>query len=442
MICTSQPTRLALIAALAVWSLLFTSCELYDGELPPTDELNFPNGMAVHPSGRYLYVLSTNFQAEYRTDLGGTVSVVDLETLQLLPERTLCIGSYGGELHLLERTDGQPAATLVATTRSNDGVAVLNVSEDGGRLACQYQGEAIGNTCVSDITDLPGVTRDRRRLPCEINNLTNDPVAAASIRPDANTPEYLESFAVIGLRDGDIRAVNLIEGEIRGYDVSGSQSRDLHLSDTFDLSAGPIASARHPLTDELYVAGRSDNRLFAIDWIRFPVTAPSEQPRSGFVRGIATTSTTAFPLAVDSYGRSAEVRGLAFSTDGTRLYAAAQSPSSVITVDTSLDNEGRPRNLVLDRVNVDGRPAQILFVEHGARRLLYVALFEERAIAVLDADSRRELTRIEVGAEPYSMVADPTRPRIYVSLFEDSSVAVIDADPSSASWNRVIGAIR
>lgn len=439
---TSQPTRLALLVALAVWGALSASCELYDGELPPTDELTFPNGMAVHPSGRYLYVLSTNFQAEYRTDIGGTVSVVDLETLQLLPARTRCIASYGGELRFTQPRDDTQAPQLVASTRGNDGVVVLGLSEDGGELACNYQGVDIGDTCVNDITDLPGVSRSDRRLPCEITNVTNDPVAISPVRPDANTPTEQESFAVVGLRDGDIRAVNLIGGELRGHDVSGSQRRNLQLSEKFDLGSGPIATASHPLTDELYAAGRTDNRLFSLSWIRYPVSDYESQPRSGFVQGLARTSTTILPLAADSYGRSAEVRGMAFSDDGNRLYLAAQSPSSVITIDTSLDKDGRPRNRVLDRVTVDGSPAQITYVEQGGRRLLYVALFEERAVAVLDADSRRLLTRIDVGAEPYSMIADPTRPRLYVSLFEDNAVAVIDSDPASATWNRVIGAIR
>ncbi len=61
----------------------------------PPDIIHFPIGVAVHPAGRYAAVVNANFNQAYRN---GSVVVVDLSTYRIVPEWTLPIGSFGGEV--------------------------------------------------------------------------------------------------------------------------------------------------------------------------------------------------------------------------------------------------------------------------------------------------------------------------------------------------------
>ena len=52
--------------------LTVVSCEEFAGIEAPNDEIYFPAGIAIHPSGQYIYVVNTNFDVQYGVDRGGS----------------------------------------------------------------------------------------------------------------------------------------------------------------------------------------------------------------------------------------------------------------------------------------------------------------------------------------------------------------------------------
>lgn len=417
------------------------ACEVYDGDLPPQDELHMPNALAVHPSGDYLYVFNSNYDARYRQDLGGSVSIVDLDALSILSDRTVCTPSFGGSLTFsAPHTPDQSPNYLLGVTKSNRGAIALSLNDDGSELACTYKGEDIGSTCVSDIAKLKGVSKKRRYLPCEIRDVMDDPSASIAIPPQEQvTPDAQDAFMIIGQRDGSIVGLNLVHGEVRGHDGQGSKNQRLHLSPIFrQFVVGATSTARHPLTDDIYVGGRNDRTIRSVQWLREPTGDPNVDEKQGF----AVRPTVSGAVQLRASSTSIEVRAMEFSEDGSRLYAIGRRPGSLFVVDTSLNDDGKPRNQQMHRIVLSGQPGALALTEQDGRTYAYVSLFNQRKIAVVDVDSGTRVASIDVGSTPYALVADPVRPRIYVALFEENAVAVIDADPNRTTWNRQIATIR
>lgn len=420
---------------------MMSACEIYDGDLPPVDELHMPNALAVHPSGDYLYVFNSNYDASFRQDLGGTLSIVDLDTLSILDDRTLCLPSFGSALAFsAPHSDGAAPNHLFGLTKSNRGGVSLALSEDGGEVSCNYEGEAIGDTCVSDIAKLPGVSKKRRKLPCEVTDMMDDPSAVIAIPPQENvTPENQDAFMIAGQRNGSILALNLVNGEIRGQDGKGGQERRKHTTSLYrQFVSGATSAARHPQTDDLYVAGRNDRSIRMVQWLREPTGDPDAFEKQGFAVQAASSGSVRLQTASSNL----ELRAMHFSDDGDRLYAISRRPGSLFVIDTSLNKDGEPRNQPMERILVSGQPGSFALTEQQGRTYAYISLFDKRKIAVVDVDSGARVHTIDVGATPYAIVADPTRPQIYVALFEENAVAVIDADPSRTTWNRQIATIR
>lgn len=420
---------------------MMSACEIYDGDLPPRDELQMPNALAVHPSGDYLYVFNSNYNASYRQDLGGTLAVVDLDELSILEDNTLCLPSFGSALSFAApHSEGAAPTQLFGITKSNRGGVALALSEDGSEVSCMFKGEAIGNTCVDDIAKLPGVSKKRRKLPCEVSDLMDDPSAVIGIPPQENvTPENQDAFMIAGQRDGSILALNLVNGEIRGQDGQGDQQRRRHTSSIYrQFVSGATAVARHPLTDDLYVSGRNDRSIRMVQWLREPTGDPEEYDKQGFAVQAASSGSVRLQTSTNNL----ELRAMHFDAAGERLYAISRRPGSLFVIDTSLDKNGQPRNQPMERILVSGEPGAFALTEQQGRTYAYISLFDKRKIAVIDVDSGSRVHTIDVGSTPYAIVADPTRPQIYVALFEENAVAVIDADPSRTTWNRQIATIR
>lgn len=433
-----ENARISVLGAALLMAI--AACSPYDGKLPPENELYYPTALKLHPSGDFLYVLNSNFDSEYRVDLGGTLTVVDLETRRILPEFTMCLPSFGGSL-LFSGTsfdDGSPRY-LFASTRANDAVVGFHIDEsDPRRLTCPAKTAQIANTCVSNITDLPNVSDSKRELPCSVYNVVDDPNAMALVPNDGPRLDSLDAVAVAGTRQSEIRVINFLNGEARGESGQGNLNRDQHVSGRVAVTSGPSAMSFNPLTHDLYVAPRFSRALSIVRFLFRDEVSQDDNRLDGFV----ATGATVDLVNIGNASNSAEIRSLAFNAAGTRLYASQQSPSAILVVDVTLDDDDEPVSTVIDRIPMPGRPGEIILRERAGVDYLFVSLFNDREVAIVNLSTREIVRRVKVGESPYDLELDDDRSLLYVALFADHSVGVIDVDPSSADFGQIVSTIR
>ncbi|TVQ98013.1 MAG: hypothetical protein EA398_13830 [Deltaproteobacteria bacterium] len=389
--------RRAAGATAALAALLATACFNVEGPDAPLDEFAFPQGLAVHPDGQFLYVVSTNFDGRYRDRVGGTLHVVDADNLALRPDDSARIASFSGTPVLMPTRDGD---RLLLPARGDRSLHVLQVSDSGGAVHCRGQND----------------TRE-----CRVPNLPANPTAVLPL-PSADDGQQLVAVASMS---GRVSFVRLLDGRVESAEVASVR-----------VSDGTNILALHPVLDTLYAGGRFDWGLYGLEWVTGD---------DGVAEVIVTTRR--IPIGVDTTGRGvriAELRDIAFSSDGRRAYLSASSPSGVFVLDTSIDPDtGLPRDRYIERLDVDGRPGDLVVLRENDQDFLYVSASERDEIVVLHAGSGRIVDRIPTGRRPWGLAADTVRHgRLYVSLFEDNAIDVIDIDPGSPTWRTVVDTIR
>lgn len=390
---------------ICVTAAALVSCSEYQGERAPLDALYFPVGVAIHPSGQYAYVANSNFDARYRSDVGGTVTVVDLETMDVVSESTMEIGSFAGDLVLNAGRDGMSDPDrLYVTVRGDNSVVALEVSDDGRTLNC------------------PRETSDEGALACRILDVAANPFALTMVpRPD-NVVDSVDVFAVAGL-EGEVSFISLDNFAVRDAEVN-----------TLGVVSGASAIAHYPVNDEVWVAGRFSRVVRGLKAFYTPSAAPS-QPTRGEVAQLVVNNETYIPNTTDI----SEVRDIAFSLDGNRAYVTTNSPSAIFVIDMTLSEDDEVRGTVLNRFDVDGSPARMVVTEERGREVIYAALAADEAIAVYDAASGTLLETITTGGVAYSLVMSPDGQRLFCTVFDTHQLAVLDVDPSSPTFRSIVG---
>jgi DNA-binding beta-propeller fold protein YncE len=368
-------------------------CDPYVGPVAATGELHTPVGLAVHPSGDWVYVLSSNFEGNFRVNDGGSVDIIDAEQLTLVEGATVRVPSYGARLAF--GGDATAPDRLYAATRSSDAVIALSVSADGSALTCN-------GALLSD--------------GCSIGPFPGDPYDVVEVAHEAGV-DGVRTIAVASL------AGSVSMADVRGnaFDAASIRSRG--------VVGGSNNVVLLPGFDELLAAGRFSNTLVNLTWYR---------GASGDVAAIVPLRT----MSIASPSPSSEVRDIALSSDQTLAWVTAARPGAVQLFDVSRDSAGNIRGRFLARFDLDGAPADVVLVEDGEQPVLYVSQPDLNSIAVIDALSGTYVDSIYVGGLPFALAADVNvRKRLYVTLFDANAVAVIDIDPSSSSFRRVIGRV-
>ena len=397
-------TRAGAIAALCA---LAAACGVeVEGPDPPMDTIYEPVGMALHPSGDYLYVVNSNFNLSYREDRGGTVVVIDTDTLDVLDSGTIQIGTFGGDIKLNAPAEGGPTRAYIAV-RGNRSVTVLDLEDGGARFNCP--------------TDSP-----RRSSTCQISSTNDDPFGlAVTTFPAVVNDQTIEVdfVAVAHLLGGDVMSFTLKQSLIDAVPVSAT------------LTSGANAVELNPRTGHFYATNRFDGSVVAFR----PVL-----DLDGDVAAIVETGTVAIENASPYSGFDS--RAIAFNNDGTEAYVSNRGPNSLLFVDvgpSDLNSNTGVRNRVIDLMPLPREPAELLSVDVGDRELIYVAAYEDSLITVIDPVTRTILHTIEMPGEPYDMVVDQVKhQRLYVSLFLENAIAIVDIDPASPSFNQVTSVIR
>lgn len=380
------------------------------GEDPPKGALYTPVGMALHPEGRYLYVVNSNFEVTFREDRGGTVVTIDTDTLETIPEATVQIGTFGGEIALNTAPEG-PTRAYVAV-RGDESVVALDVEPEGRGLNCGGSSDG---------------------LACRIDTERPDPfgVAAATLEVDIDgQPTPVDFVAVAHLLGGDVTGLSVRGAQSVRSTTAGRVSRS-----STSLIAGANGIARSPRSGQFYVTSRFENAVVAFR----PVIGPE-----GELAGVFETALVPINSAPPLQGLDS--RGIAFNGTGTMAYIANRGPSSLLFLDTGpTDTEtgSGTVNEIVDTLLMPIGPAEIAVVDFGDRELLYVSSFNDETLTIVDPKTRAIVGSIEMLAQPYDLIVDQARhQRLYVSLFSSDAVAVIDIDPDSPSFNQTIAVIR
>jgi hypothetical protein len=495
----------ALLLALGASPLAGCQAEL-DGILgtekpgldPPLDRFFFPTGMALSPDGRYLFVSNGNSDLKYN---GGTVVVVDMveaidrldalwspdatdvdrpqdlldrvaATCRYAPQNpqlvecheedvgqtpglvmsdlTVRTGFYPSFLALEQVTPDscfspQPAPgedkllyRLYTPVRGDPSLTFIDISAtaDSSEVTCMDCGEGCETTDIRD---------------CKSDYRLNAPSAARQVYVDDTLPA--EPFAMaLEPAGGFLILAHLAGGSLSLVDLCGdptSERPDLVdvlvgvMGQDADGRSGGFNVVQRDKTDPcgwFYVSNRAAAQLMTlrVDGCNEPAGADRGLR---LVMGPSIILTAPFgPLE-----SGADLRGMATSADGNRLFALSRTPPSLLVVDTSLSN-GQPRNEFLDAVEICPKPS-VMRLRTGpqGRTLAYTVCFASGEIYVVDTHDAQVVDRIEAGGGPHDLVLmpDTASPELrgfgLVTNFGEHTVGVLDLRPDSETYHQLIG---
>ncbi len=421
-----KTTRRFAISAIVAIALVISGCDQgFEDPLPPRDGLFYPIGMEMHPDGRFLYVVNSNFNRTYRPAQGGTVSVIDTQEGEILGQSSPFIPSFGSQIAL--NAEGDRA---YVPTRHNNEISVLTVAEQGQAIYCDGEDGPTANPddCTSRrVPDSSGA----RRIPTDPFAISVGEAERQGERFDTVHLSHLGSDAVTAMA-------------MPGGNLSGSSMRSASL-----LSGGANQLAVRPGTEVVFAAPRGTNEVAGFRPFINNAGEVEAIVRAGSVR-------------LTSRDRSLNARGMEFNDDGSELYVATRSPAALYVVGMEADG-GSPA--VIDTITLEHRPSEL----HGHRgpdgvKRLYIPSYERGVVEVVDVEQGAVIDIIEVGRSPYSVRTDQgtncqqagERCQGYVTLFDAGedrfercddgtgfcgAVAVIDLDPESDDYHKVIDVI-
>lgn len=413
-----------LTSALALSALL--ACGVDEtGVDPPADTLWFPLGVAAHPDGRFLYLNNSVFDRRFNA---GTVMVFDTVEQRLLSQATTRIGLFAGELVIgRERPADCMGDTCVGplaaytVTRNDDQLVQMQVNASAGdaadHIGCDQEAGRCADTAVFDSFGTE-------------SGLAGDPYGIAL--------------------DGDgLWLTHADRGVLSRWDTKADGGLEYRCS--LNLPEGATAVARHPTSGLAYVTDRFGQRIQAVER-----RALFGEPASGVASGPCDLRVVG-SISVDPAADRGRTRGLAFSADGSLLYAASSTDQTLRIYDTTIGTSG-PRNQLLGVVPLGGFPnlvrvaglrtgeirvgagidlgpvGRALDAPGAGEGLVYVTLFDTDEVVVIDPELMLIIARIEVGDGPHDIAFLPDADgalRGYVSLFNDHQLAVVDLDPGS-----------
>lgn len=468
--------RFRTLGAMSVLALgLTTSCEdSYVDPLPRPDQLDWPIGLQVHPNGRYLYAVNSNFDTRYNEAFGGTISVFDLANQKILTGNGPFIPSFGGQIKL-----NDDATKAYVTVRYDNQVLALDVAENGSALGCEDdQGRLTSELDQCRIRRVPSVS-DGALMPADPFGL--DVVTLQNSTATVVAQDGIWTVA-IGPQNADVDATNLtsstlagrLAAAIRTFEGVSASAQDELLSvtgddgQTFELQITPPDQTPVELinakTDVLGVSHLRGTQLTAISVPDQSVAAASMRSaefmpgtndverrpgtRDFYAAGRLSREIAIFQpyLAADTQqveaivdrGRvslnhltsAVDARALAFEPDGKTLYVATRNPDALHVVEITTANPetgAGTTHRVVASIPLERNPSDIVRVQIGDHVRLYIPCFEAGVIQVVDPATRRLVDEIELGASPYVMAIDqgahcqPGSGQClgYVSLFDD-----------------------
>jgi hypothetical protein len=411
----------------------------------PLDRIYFPTGLTVAPrpggGGDVLYVVNSNFDLGYVPEEGGSVLVIDPEASVepagggLAPAAVVGgvrIPSYGGEIAIahpgLPGCEGLTASTAIVPVRYTNETYLFDVEPDGA-LRCS------GNC----------------RLPAQERE--QDPFGV-TVACRASSTGTRHSAFVTHLRASPVTGAPAGEGFITEIDL------DTHKAAApFNLGVAPTSQVAFDPTRGL---------VFASPATGTPGYAPIRWWRPG---GVDPDGVFEYSLAdVNAFVPSSIVRGMALSSDRTRLYVTADVYDAVLAATTGSIRITGGVLLVFDitfsvvgdaalrasrAVAVGTGLGPIAVVPRPGKRDLLVFpdisgnevhLYDDEAGALVTSFGRNPVTGRPLIREPFALAPQALAGgawRVWVASFRDATITAIDIDdpnvPGAARIGKRIG---
>ncbi|BDG06220.1 hypothetical protein AMOR_52160 [Anaeromyxobacter oryzae] len=167
----------------------------------PLDRFTFPTGIAVH--GQDLLVVSSNFDLQYASADGGSLLRVALGAAPAIQPGGLRIGSFGGELTVVDPARCPALGGTEALVTSRLQGRLYRIGLDGNALTC-------GAACEIRFDD------DKR---------LGDPYGIGVTCPAGGTPRAWVGFLRTPLREAFIATIDLTTGARQVLSVGAGQVR-------------------------------------------------------------------------------------------------------------------------------------------------------------------------------------------------------------------------
>ena len=380
------------------------------GDRADTSRFEFPSGLALHPNGRYLYVVNANFDLRYRAQDGGILSVVDLEAGEILAESSRTMGSFATLLTL-----NHDASRGYVVARGDNALQWFAISPDGREIFCPLAPDArdLGACRVTLPAEPTSIayTRTSRRQPLldgQGRPLLGEDGEALVVE------RHFDLLALAHLRNGMVSVVTV-------GDAEGVRAPAFSLESAALIEGG--SDVVHLDGERFYVTGRVATAVVGFR----PGIGPDAK-----VLGIYTESVIGVPTPFTSY----EGRALQFSEDKRRLYLLSQGPDALMVIDVSASDPypvSGARARVIGILDLPRDPVRMALVKDSAgQSWLYVTSFREDVVAVVDPELLAVVARVPVGDGPFDIIVDGARQRAYVGAFRDHGVTVLDTSDGRA----------
>lgn len=383
------------IAFAAMLLAFVTGCAVeLVGEKGDLEQLEYPTGATMHPNGKYLYVVGSNFNLDYRATDGGLVSVLDLDSGKIVGAKRM--GSFGTTVVL--SSDVRRGYTL---TRNDDCLVWFDVSEDGSAITCPLAKEKDKDSllkcryCIDDDpTDLK-VVRSYREVE--------------QVGPEGTPVKKRVDFDLI-------MVAHLIASKVTAITATDNGEGEPEFS---SAAASMVYGASEVLwqsSENFFVSGRSATNLSLLS----PAISAS-----GSVLGLQVKRRVGVPLAYSTF----QGRGMAMSPNKERLYMLNQSPNSVLSFDVgALLEQGAagmdPRMVGMKLTQRD--PMKVVWVGDEGSGLLYMTSFKDDSLVLVDPQSLEIVKEIAVGDGPYELLYDSERKRLILSHFRSAEIWIMD----------------
>jgi hypothetical protein len=437
------------VTRLAVVSLLggLSACAASSPE-PPSNDPYFPAALQLTPDGATLFVASANADLKYGA---GAIHAYDLATVAQLVDAW-----QGGEGSL-------PAGCTASTTRRELADCPSTVS--GARASYVVAAVQIGNF-VSGL-GLQTLDTGEERVFATVRgdpSLTfldwNPGAGVLDCGGSGSFPRCDAAHRLEALR-GDLDEPFSPEPFGVGVDGPGESAVITHLATgLLTLVRAPIDGSPPELTDQLtgiwapntsgfisavsaaprrpgdpagffYVTSRSEAR---VNMVR---AAPDAQGLD--IGRLVLAGFFFYSPSPGGSGIDADARGLAFTASGDRMVMVSRSPSSLLTIDTSLDAQGRPRNAVIGQVEICSQASGVAIDERADGRLLaYVPCFSSGEVWAVDLVEQRLAQVMRVGRGPAAVAVDKTHKLAYVAEYGQDTITVIDLDPDNVTYHHAV----